>query len=76
MSMSMYQACVPVFAKTPGNLSAMPDNKAGANALTFKGRAYVLHFALPNFFFHFTTAYGILRHAGIELGKRDFIGQV
>ncbi|HEU4621812.1 MAG TPA: DUF1993 domain-containing protein [Burkholderiaceae bacterium] len=41
---------------------------------TFKGLPYLLHFALPNFYFHATTAYGILRHAGVELGKRDFIG--
>lgn len=38
--------------------------------------AYLAHVALPNFFFHATTAYDILRHAGVELGKRDFIGKV
>jgi len=38
------------------------------------GLAYLIHIALPNFFFHATTAYDILRHNGIELGKRDFIG--
>jgi uncharacterized protein len=43
---------------------------------TFKGQAYLLHFVLPNFFFHATTAYDILRHNGVELGKRDFLGQV
>jgi uncharacterized protein len=40
----------------------------------FKGADYLLHFALPNFFFHITTAYGILRHCGVEIGKRDFMG--
>jgi len=50
--------------------------KVGANTVAFKGQNYLLHFALPNFFFHVTTAYGILRHAGVELGKRDYIGQV
>ena len=35
---------------------------------------YLLHFALPNFYFHVTTAYAILRHNGVELGKADFIG--
>jgi hypothetical protein len=40
----------------------------------FKGQAYVTGFALPNFFFHLTTAYGLLRGAGVPLGKRDFIG--
>jgi hypothetical protein len=38
-----------------------------------KGKAYLLTHALPNFFFHITTAYAILRHNGVELGKRDFM---
>jgi uncharacterized protein len=41
---------------------------------TFKGQRYLLVSALPNFFFHMTTAYAILRHNGVEIGKRDFIG--
>lgn len=40
----------------------------------FKGQAYVIGFALPNFFFHVTTAYGLLRQAGVPIGKRDFLG--
>jgi hypothetical protein len=40
----------------------------------FTGINYLLQFALPNFFFHTTTAYAILRHNGIEIGKADFIG--
>lgn len=40
---------------------------------TFKGRAYLFHFVLPNFYFHTTTAYDILRHMGVEIGKPDFI---
>ena len=40
----------------------------------FTGIGYLLQFALPNFFFHTTTAYAILRHSGVELGKSDFIG--
>ena len=43
---------------------------------TFTGLGYLLHFALPNFFFHATTAYDILRHNGVELGKADFIGRL
>lgn len=43
---------------------------------TFNAQAYFLHQALPNFFFHMTTAYAILRHCGIEVGKRDFIGPI
>lgn len=42
----------------------------------YAGLAYLSHVALPNFFFHAATAYGILRHNGVELGKRDFIGSV
>jgi hypothetical protein len=42
----------------------------------YVGLAYLAHVVLPNFFFHAATAYDILRHAGVELGKRDFIGRV
>ena len=38
------------------------------------GQAYLLSYGLPQFFFHVTTAYAILRHNGVELGKRDFMG--
>jgi len=48
----------------------------GGNPRTFKGQPYLLHFALPNFYFHVTTAYDLLRHKGVPLGKRDFIGGV
>jgi len=41
---------------------------------TFKGAQYLLGYAYPNFYFHCTTTYGILRHNGVELGKRDFLG--
>jgi hypothetical protein len=41
---------------------------------TFDAMTYLLQMALPNFWFHATTAYAILRHAGVELGKKDFIG--
>jgi len=46
----------------------------GGQPQSFKGQPYLLHFALPNFFFHATTAYDILRQCGVEVGKRDFIG--
>jgi uncharacterized protein len=42
----------------------------------YVGLPYLAHAALPNFFFHATTAYDILRHNGVELGKRDFIGSL
>jgi hypothetical protein len=42
--------------------------------ITMTGEAYLKHFALPNFFFHVTTTYALLRHNGVELGKVDFLG--
>ncbi len=42
--------------------------------LRMTGEGYLKHFVLPNFFFHSTTTYALLRHAGVELGKRDFLG--
>ncbi len=47
--------------------------KLGGNEVTFSGQDYLLHVALPNFYFHCATAYGILRHNGLEIGKRDFV---
>ncbi|WP_243050580.1 DUF1993 domain-containing protein [Dyella sp. RRB7] len=41
----------------------------------FEGQGYLLHFVIPNLFFHCTTAYAILRQAGADLGKTDFIGK-
>jgi uncharacterized protein len=50
--------------------------KIQGNPVTFKGQAYLTNFAMGHFFFHATTAYNILRHNGVEVGKRDFIGQM
>jgi hypothetical protein len=44
--------------------------------MTFQGRDYLLHFALPNFFFHIAMAYAILRYAGVDIGKHDYFGQL
>ena len=46
----------------------------GGQPRNFTGQSYLIDFALPNFYFHVTTAYDILRHAGVEIGKRDFLG--
>jgi hypothetical protein len=43
---------------------------------SFTGLNYLLQFALPNFYFHSTTAYAILRHSGVEIGKLDFLGSL
>ena len=45
-------------------------------ALDFEGAGYLTSFALPNFYFHLSMAYAVLRHAGVPLGKRDFLGQL
>ncbi len=50
------------------------STSSGANAKQFKGQVYLVHYALPHFYFHATTAYAILRHNGVEVGKKDFIG--
>lgn len=50
--------------------------KVAGKQVTLKGQTYLVHFALPNFYFHLTTAYAILRHNGVELSKRDFVGNV
>ncbi|HEU4376418.1 MAG TPA: DUF1993 domain-containing protein [Telluria sp.] len=47
---------------------------SGEKAKQWKGQVYLLHYALPHFFFHATTAYDILRHNGVDIGKKDFIG--
>jgi len=49
--------------------------KIRGETMKYPGLTYLLHVATPNFYFHVTTAYGILRHNGVELGKRDFIGR-
>ncbi|WP_179404397.1 DUF1993 domain-containing protein [Burkholderia guangdongensis] len=48
--------------------------KMRVGPLEFTGLTYLLGFVLPNFFFHVTTAYDILRHHGVELGKLDYLG--
>jgi hypothetical protein len=45
-----------------------------SNTMTMKGQQYLVNFAFPNFYFHAATAHGILRHNGVEIGKRDFLG--
>lgn len=49
--------------------------KFGKLEMQFTGLAYLDNFAAPNFYFHMTTAYNILRHNGVEIGKRDFLGE-
>jgi len=48
----------------------------GERKLPFTAEGFLMSFSLPNFFFHATTAYDILRHKGAPLGKRDFMGRL
>jgi hypothetical protein len=48
--------------------------KFGTREMPFQGEQFLVGFTLPNFFFHYTTAYNILRSVGVEVGKRDFMG--
>jgi hypothetical protein len=50
--------------------------KIGDRALPFTAEGFLMSFSLPNFFFHATTTYAILRHKGAPLGKRDFMGRL
>ncbi|SRR5688572_22328054 len=64
----------------PGALEGAEDRDIRVplrdRTLEMKGLPFLQRWALPNFFFHVTTAYDILRHNGVELGKRDFLGGV
>jgi uncharacterized protein len=57
-----------------GNEARIIVLKTRTGEMTFDGQTYLLHFLIPNLFFHCTTAYNILREAGTEIGKMDFIG--
>ena len=63
---------------TPAQIDGTEDKeivlKLQGNDVKFRGMQYLLGFAWPNFYFHAATAYDILRHNGVEIGKRDFIG--
>jgi uncharacterized protein len=50
--------------------------RLGDRALPFTTEGFLMSFSLPNFFFHATTAYDILRHKGAPIGKRDFMGEM
>jgi len=63
---------------TPAQIDGTEDKdivtKRGDKETHYKGMQFLLGHALPNFYFHITTTYNILRHNGIEIGKRDFLG--
>jgi len=63
---------------TPGQIDGTEDKeiviKRGDKETHYKGMQFLLGHAVPNFYFHVTTAYNILRHNGVEIGKRDYLG--
>jgi hypothetical protein len=61
-------------AQIDGGEQRKIEFKAGGRELKFTGVDYLFGFALPNFFFHVTTAYAILRHKGVPIGKMDYLG--
>ena len=67
-------------ALTPDAVNALLGRevtfKVGERSMPFTAEGFLMSFSLPNFFFHSTTAYDILRHKGAPLGKRDFIGRL
>ncbi|MFN0315393.1 MAG: DUF1993 family protein [Burkholderiales bacterium] len=61
-------------AQIDGSEDKVINFKLGSRDVTYTGMQYLLGFVHPNFYFHATTTYDILRHNGVELGKRDFVG--
>jgi len=64
----------------PAQLAGAEDREIvlqfGDRKAQFNGREYLFNFALPNFYFHVTTAYDILRQCGLEIGKSDYVGSI
>ena len=62
----------------PKKMEGMEDRNitfpVGEKKMTLKGADYLFHFSMPNFYFHVSAAYNILRHNGLQIGKDDFIG--
>jgi hypothetical protein len=63
-------------AQIDGSEEKVIKLKIRGREVEFKGQFFLQHFAMANFYFHITTAYDILRHNGVEIGKQDFLGAV
>jgi hypothetical protein len=72
------QALAELDAVEPGDLDPerTVELKFPGRELKFTAQGYLLTYALPQFFFHVTTAYDLLRHKGVPIGKRDFLGRI
>lgn len=69
-----YVLSVPESAFAGAEDRAISIPRRTGDPLKFDGLTYLKHFALPNFYFHATTTYALLRHAGVPLGKGDYLG--
>jgi hypothetical protein len=63
-------------SKIDGTEAVQIKRKIRGQERTFTGLNYLMQFSMPNFYFHTATAYGILRHNGVEIGKLDFLGSL
>jgi hypothetical protein len=74
------QALADLDAIAPADLESVASStvelKFPGRELKFTAQGYLLSYAMPQFFFHATTAYDILRHKGVPVGKRDFLGRI
>ena len=74
------QALAELDAIQPADLEDVASNtvelKLPGRELKFTAQGFLLSYAMPQFFFHVTTAYDILRHKGVPIGKRDFLGRI
>ena len=68
-----YVQSVPA-AKIDGTETKDVELPRRDGTITLKGEFYLKHFVMPNFYFHVTTAYALLRHNGVDLGKKDYLG--
>ena len=83
MPVTGVQTCaLPIYLRTvdTAKLDAAGEKEIvfpiGPNKMKMKGGDYLVLFVLPNFYFHVTMAYAVLRECGAEIGKRDFLGAV
>lgn len=63
-------------AQVDGSEDKAISLKVGPNQMHFKGQDYLLQFVIPNFYFHISITYAILRHQGLDIGKADFLGKI
>ena len=63
-------ACARLTGQEERDITILP----GGKEMHFKGQPYLMHWALPNFYFHVMATYAILRHNGVDVGKMDYLG--